>query len=61
VRIAGIIDFGMMTGFMVEIVIIPFYMVLIPFEPQFCPKSKSGVLLDLIDVIGSNALNQTVV
>jgi hypothetical protein len=33
----------MMTGFIVEIVIIPFYIGLIPFEPRFCPKSKSEV------------------
>jgi hypothetical protein len=33
-------DFGMMTGFIVEIVIIPFYIGLIPFEPRFCPKSN---------------------
>jgi hypothetical protein len=30
----------MMTGFIVEIVIIPFYIGLIPFEPRFCPKSN---------------------
>jgi hypothetical protein len=33
-------DFGMMTGFIVEIFIIPFSIGLIPFEPQFCPKSN---------------------
>jgi protein-S-isoprenylcysteine O-methyltransferase Ste14 len=37
-------DFGMMTGFIVEIFIIPFYIGLIPFEPRFCPKSKLSPL-----------------